>query len=92
MTKDAVLVLECLFQTIWQFFTAWHIPGTGVTPAAFALFLIVASLGLNLLFRLLGVAPAIDVVDTVKTLKAERTKNIADKFPGLRNTLGHGKK
>lgn len=92
MSDDAVLVLECLFQTIWQFFTAWCIPGTNVTPASFALFLLVAGLGLNFLFRLFGVAPSIDVVDTARTIKAERSKNIADKFPGLRNSLGHGKK
>lgn len=66
MSNDAVLVLQCLFQTIWQFFTAWHIPGTNVTPASFALFLIVAGLGLNFLFRLLGVTPSFNVSSAVK--------------------------
>lgn len=42
MTDNAVLILECLFGTIWRLFTAWHIPGTNVTPAEFALFVLFA--------------------------------------------------
>lgn len=33
MTNDALLVVECLFGTIWKFFNSWYIPGTNVTPA-----------------------------------------------------------
>ena len=33
MTDDALLVVQCLFQTIWQLFNSWYIPGTNVTPA-----------------------------------------------------------
>lgn len=77
MTDDAILVLQCLFQTIWQFFTSWYIPGTKVTPASFALFLLVAGLGLNFLFRLLGVAPSVDMVDTAKSLKSGHDRGVA---------------
>lgn len=54
MTSDAKLVLETLFTSIWSIFTSWHIPGTEVSPAAMALFLLFAVLGLRFLFRLLG--------------------------------------
>ena len=33
MTDDALLVVQCLFQTIWKLFNSWYIPGTNVTPA-----------------------------------------------------------
>lgn len=33
MTDDSLLVLRCLFATIYRLFTSWYIPGTNVTPA-----------------------------------------------------------
>lgn len=36
MTGDAILVLQCLFDTIWRLFTSWHIPGTQTSPAGWA--------------------------------------------------------
>lgn len=54
MTNDAKLVVETLFSTIWRIFTSWHIPGTSVSPAVMALFLLFACLGLRFLYRLLG--------------------------------------
>lgn len=54
MTDDAILVLECLFETIWQFFTSWNIPGTDVTPAVMALFLLSAGVGLRFVLRFLN--------------------------------------
>lgn len=38
MVPDAVLVVKCLFTTIWSLFTSWQIPGTNVTPAMWAIF------------------------------------------------------
>lgn len=58
MTDDALLVVECLFNVIWQLFTSWYIPGTNVTPAAFFLFLGVASLSLRFLYRLVSITPS----------------------------------
>ena len=55
MTDDAILVLECLFQTLWQFFTSWYIPGTNVTPAVMFLFLGAAGIGLRFVCRFLDV-------------------------------------
>lgn len=40
MTSDALLVINFLFSSIWQFFTSWYIPGTNVTPASFFFFLL----------------------------------------------------
>lgn len=71
MTSDAILVVQCLFSTIWSLFTSWYIPGTNVTPAQFFLFLASASLGITFIVRLLTVNPGISyssvnkVVDTV---------------------------
>lgn len=47
MTSDALLVLQTLFGAVWSIFTSWRIPGTGVTPAAFFLFLLFAGFTLK---------------------------------------------
>lgn len=39
MTADALLVVHMIFSMVWQLFNSWYIPGTNVTPAAFAFFL-----------------------------------------------------
>ena len=71
MTSDALLVVQCLFSTIWSLFTSWYIPGTNVTPAMFFLFLGSAGLGITFIVRLLTVNPGLssssvhNVVDTV---------------------------
>lgn len=67
MTDEAMLVVKCLFSTIWSIFTSWHIPGTNVTPMAMSLFLIIACLGLRFLYSLLGVSS----LDSVSGLVAE---------------------
>lgn len=54
MSNDAILVLECLFGTIWSLFTSWHIPGTDITPAVMFLFLASAGIGLRFVFRFLN--------------------------------------
>ena len=71
MTSDALLVVQCLFSTIWTLFTSWYIPGTNVTPAMFFLFLGSAGLGITFIVRLLTVNPGLssssvnNFVDTV---------------------------
>lgn len=40
MTYDALLVVHFLFNEIWSLFTSWYIPGTNVTPASMAFFLL----------------------------------------------------
>lgn len=42
MTSDAILVVKFVFTTIWSLFTSWHFPGTNVSPAAMAFFLLAA--------------------------------------------------
>ena len=68
MTSDALLVVQCLFSTIWSLFTSWYIPGTNVTPAQFFLFLGSASLGITFIVRLLMVNPSVPL----KSVKPEQ--------------------
>lgn len=90
MTNDAILVLQCLFQTIWRLFTAWHIPGTQVTPAAMALFLLIAVLSLRFLFRLLGMGAAPEPGEMSGAYAT--TRYLRDRFGTTRNKqLGPGK-
>lgn len=49
MTADFLLLLRFVFTDLWQFFTSWHIPGTNVSPASWALF----ALGMVLVMRYL---------------------------------------
>lgn len=51
MTADALLVVQFLFTSIWSMFTSWYIPGTNVTPASMAFFLLAATVILRLLKR-----------------------------------------
>lgn len=60
MTNDAILVLECLFESVWLLFTSWYIPGTDVTPAGAFMFFAFAGLALRFLYRLVGIAPVVD--------------------------------
>lgn len=50
LTNDALLVVECLFGTIWKFFNSWYIPGTNVTPAV----MMFGFLFLRIVFRFVG--------------------------------------
>lgn len=52
MTNDALLVVKCLFGTIWQLFTSWYIPGTMVTPATAALFFAAAGISMRFVLNL----------------------------------------
>ena len=59
MTSDAIMVVECLFSTIWSLFTSWYIPGTQTTPAQFFLFLILVSLSITFVVRMVTFNPGI---------------------------------
>lgn len=54
MAADSILVIRSLFTTIWSLFTSWHIPGTNVTPAAWAFFALTAVLVFRIFRRLFG--------------------------------------
>lgn len=68
MSNDALLVLECLFKTIWQLFTSWNFPGTDVTPAEMFLFLISAGIGLRYVLMFLH-SPNANASRAVSTMK-----------------------
>ena len=51
MSSDALAIVGALFQIIWRLFTSWHIPGTEMTPAVLAFFLVAASLGLRFVLQ-----------------------------------------
>ena len=74
MTDDAILVLDCLFQTIWRFFTSWHIPGTNVTPAVMFLFLGAAGIGLRFVCRFLDIGGGVSATGAVKSVKTIKSK------------------
>lgn len=54
MNQDFAMIVECIFHTIWRIFTRWHIPGTNVSPAAWALFSLTLVTGVRFLKRLAG--------------------------------------
>lgn len=54
MTADALLVLRTLFSVVWRLFNSWYIPGTNVTPAAFAFFLLGSNLALRAFKQFFG--------------------------------------
>lgn len=54
MTSDAVLVLQCLFSTIWSLFFSFEIPGTHTTPAEWAVFSLLFVIILRFVKRLLS--------------------------------------
>lgn len=49
MLSDAVLTISFVFSRIWQLFNSFYIPGTRVTPAAFAIFSLVVVFVLRIL-------------------------------------------
>lgn len=77
MTADGLLVVHCLFQTIWSIFTSWQIPGTAVTPAMMGVFLIVAGIGLRIFIRILGSgsSAAVDAVKDYQFTEERRYRN-----------------
>lgn len=52
MTGDALLIVKCLFTDIWSLFCSWHVPGTHMTPAEWAVFALTFILVLRFAWRL----------------------------------------
>lgn len=52
MSADAMSLLGGLFSCFWQLFTGWYLPGTNVTPAAFALAILFITLLVRRLVRM----------------------------------------
>lgn len=86
MTSDAILVLQCLFQTIWKLFTAWRIPGTNVTPAAAFLFFLCAAIGLKFMGRVIGIG--VDLQEYVEA--REGLAGFRSARSMMRGGVGHG--
>lgn len=55
MTQNGLDILVFWGQSLWQFFTAWKIPGTGVTPAGWLLFLVFAPLVFKYIFKIFDI-------------------------------------
>lgn len=54
MTQDGLSVLVWLMENLFKFFTSWKIPGTGVTPATWFIFLLVAGIVFNFIKKFLS--------------------------------------
>lgn len=52
MSTDAFAILQTVFGSVWLLFTSWHLPGTRMSPAELALFLLAAGLTLRFFKRL----------------------------------------
>lgn len=54
MSSDALAVVRSVFTDIWSLFTSWRIPGTDISPAAWALFSLFFILILQFIIRIFG--------------------------------------
>lgn len=63
LTYDAILVVQFLFRTIWQFFTSWYIPGTHMTPVVFFLGTAFAGVIINFFLRLFNVNMSVSLAE-----------------------------
>lgn len=52
MTKDALSVVQMLFTSIWSLFTSWNFPGTHISPAQWAFFVLFIAVLFKFLSRL----------------------------------------
>ena len=75
MSTDAVSVLECIFQTVWSLFTCFDIPGTNVTPAMWALFILCAGFGLRFFLSFSHSMPSANTTsDLSRSVSSRMTK------------------
>lgn len=58
MTFEASTFLAGFFAHIWKFFISWKLPGTDVTPIAWAFFLLLVPVFIRLFKRLLNTPDA----------------------------------
>ena len=55
MTDDALDVVSVIFDTIFQLFNSWYIPGTNVTPAVALFGVLFITLLLRVFNRIFGI-------------------------------------
>lgn len=60
VTSDFLDVLRFLFVDLWRLFTVWYIPGTTVTPAAFAVFSLVVVQSIRIVRTLFNISQGDD--------------------------------
>lgn len=72
MSSDAVLVLRCVFGTIWSLFSCFEIPGTHTTPAEFAFFALGFSLAIKIARRIIFI-PVDDAPPFMPPLQTDRS-------------------
>lgn len=58
MTNEAVSFLSGFFNSVWKLYNSWKLPGTNVTPIAWALFLLLMPVFIRLFKRLLNTPDA----------------------------------
>lgn len=58
MTAEASTFLGGFFAHVWKLFNGWKLPGTNVTPIAWALFLLLIPVFIRLFKRLLNTPDA----------------------------------
>lgn len=58
MTSDGISVLGMIFSIVWQLFTAWYIPGTGITPAMALIGIAACSLSFRFFLSLGNLGPS----------------------------------
>lgn len=51
MTSDFLLGVKAIFTTIWRLFTSWAIPGTRMSPAGWAFFVLSSMLVIRFIMR-----------------------------------------
>lgn len=51
MTSDALLAVQSIFSSMWRLFTSWYIPGTKMTPAGWAFFVLSSVLVVRFIMR-----------------------------------------
>lgn len=54
MTAESLQFLTGFFASIWSYFNGWFLPGTNVTPIAWALFLALSVIFIKTFKRLLN--------------------------------------
>ena len=58
MTVEASTFLSGFFANVWKLYNSWNIPGTNVTPIAWALFLLLIPVFIRMFKRLLNTPDA----------------------------------
>lgn len=54
MTNEALQFVSGFLSNVWQFFTGWYLPGTNITPASLAIFLIIVGITIRFARTLSG--------------------------------------